>query len=227
MPPPPVIRDTPTMNLPIRNIALRLAGACLAAWLVAGPAAAQDRVRIALLPMVVHSSEPPTYLRNGLSDMMSARLQRIEDFEVVVIDDPKKATTSLAKALETGRKAQAEFVLFGSFTRFGKGASLDVQCAGATPAEGQDPLREIFVHSGSIGDVIPDLDDLVGKVARFVIADYSQKITAETGQEPDLPSTRAIKQLQDRVAALEAAIARMGGDQSQTEGVPAEVAGGP
>ncbi|HPG27325.1 MAG TPA: hypothetical protein PLW10_16950, partial [Myxococcota bacterium] len=47
------------------------------------------------------------------------------------------------------------------------GASLDVQCAAAAAGRGQGPLREIFVHSGSIGDIIPDLDELAGKVSRF------------------------------------------------------------
>ncbi len=41
-----------------------------------------------------------------------------------------------------------------------------MQCASAA-AGAREPLREIFVHSGSIGDIIPDLDELAGKVSRF------------------------------------------------------------
>jgi len=54
-----------------------------------------------------------------------------------------------------------------------------VQCAGTAAQGEEEPLREIFVHSGSIADVIPDLDDLVGKVARFMIHDYSDRAAAE------------------------------------------------
>ena len=114
--------------------------------LAGAPARAQDRIRIALLPMVVHSAENPDYLRNGLADMMASRFERIRDFDVVRIDEIQSATTSLPKALKTARKAKAEFVLFGSFTRFGTGASLDVQCAGVLAEPGKEPLREIFVQ---------------------------------------------------------------------------------
>ena len=102
----------------------------------------------------------------------------------------------------------AQFVLFGSFTRFGTGASLDVQCA-ATSATEAEPLREIFVHSGSIGDVIPDLDDLVGKVARFVIEDYQDSAVADG--DAALPSARALSDLRRRVEVLEEALRGLSG----------------
>jgi hypothetical protein len=102
-------------------------------------------------------------------------------------------------------KSDAAFVLFGSFTRFGTGASLDVHCASTRVESGRDPLREIFVHSGSIGDVIPDLDDLVGKVARFVIADYEGALQA-SGELSELPSARALSELLRRVELLEEAL---------------------
>lgn len=201
-----------------RSLAFFAAGLCLV--IGASHAAAQDRIRIALLPMVVHSAENPEYVRSGLSDMLAARLERIPDFEVVRVDDTVAATTLLDRALQRGNKAGAEFVLFGSFTRFGTGASLDVHCAATESKQGQPPLRQIFVHSGNIGDVIPDLDALVGKVARFVIQDYTERATA-AGDPIDLPSTRAIADLKDRVAALEAALRTLA-DQA-----PAPAAGSP
>jgi TolB-like protein len=196
---------------------------CASPALVASPSHAQDRIRIALLPMVVHSAETPGYLRRGLSDMMASRLEQIPDFEVIRVDDSEAATTNLEKALKRARKEKAEFVLFGSFTRFGTGASLDVQCAGAPEEDGEEPLRQIFVHSGSIGDVIPDLDDMVGKVARFVIRDFVDRAEA-AGEVPNLPSSQAVNALEERVAALEAALQAL---TAQLESPPAEVAGGP
>ena len=187
---------------------LRVIAAGLGLLLVGSAVQAQERVKIALLPMVVHSAENPDYVRSGLADMLSARLERIPDFEVLRIDERNAGTTNLERAVRRAQDAGAEFVLFGSFTRFGTGASLDVHCAAATSRDDEPPLREIFVHSGNIGDVIPDLDDLVGKVARFVIRDYTDRTTA-AGETPDLPSTRAIASLEARVAALEAALAKL------------------
>jgi len=223
-----VLPSCPGRPLPV--VAL-VAAAC--ALLAAAPSQADGRTRIALLPMVVHSAEPPEYLRSGLSDMLASRLQRIPDFEVVRVEEEGAATTNLDKARKRARKAGAAFVLFGSFTRFGTGASLDVQCAGVGADDtAEEPLREIFVHSGSIGDVIPDLDDLVGKVARFVIADYSDKAAAQAAAQAGAGATGAgsgassasVRQLEDRVAALEKALQDL---NRRLEARPADVAGTP
>ena len=155
---------------------------------------------IALVPVVVHSAEDPDYLRAGLEDMMVSRLEQAGLFRVIRISDPTKATTNLERALDTAREAGASFVLFGSFTRFGQGASLDMQAASTAPGGGE-PLREIFVHSGSIGDVIPDLDELVGKVSRFAVSDYDDRgVSARPAPERARPS---VDKLRRRIEALE------------------------
>jgi len=61
---------------------------------------------------------------------------------------------SAARSLALGRKAGADYVLFGSFTRFGQGASLDVRCAPVSEEKQRETSREIFVHSGSIGETV-------------------------------------------------------------------------
>lgn len=197
----------------------------LGAGLGSLPARAAEPIRIALLPMVVHSADRPEYLRNGLADMLGSRFARLEDLDVVVIEDLSASTNKLEEALAVGRKANAQFVLFGSFTRFGTGASLDVQCA-ATSATEEEPLREIFVHSGSIGDVIPDLDDLVGKVARFVIEDYQERAVVDG--DGALPSARALSDLRRRVEALEEALRGLSGQLgTRSSAGSGDVAAGP
>lgn len=141
--------------------------------------------RIALIPVVVHSSEDPGYLRAGLRDMLVSRLEQGGTLEVALVKDPGRATTDLNEALVTARELQADFVLFGSFTRFGQGASLDMQCAATQGVDGRPPLRQIFVHSGDIAAMIPDLDELVGKVARFV-GQFGAEVAA--GAPPASPS---------------------------------------
>jgi outer membrane protein insertion porin family len=189
----------------------------------AGAAEADSRVGIAILPLVVHSAESPEYLREGLADMLVSRLEQVRQFRVIRIDDSSKATTRLSTALQIAREAGADFALFGSFTRFGQGASLDVQCAATASGAEDKPLREIFVHSGSIGDVIPDLDELVGKLSRFAIADF-QASAAATG-EPTKGSTasrRSVDELRKRVDALESALQRLSGEPNTAAGPPAE-----
>jgi len=187
------------------------------AVIVPGAAESQDRPSILLLPVVVHSSESPGYLRRGLSDMLMARFQQADQFELIEIDDPALATTRLEEAVEAGRSVGADFVLFGSFTRFGEGASLDMHAASTSVGDGEPGLREIFVHSGQIGEVIPDLDDLVGKVTRFAIDDFIPA-SPEAGESasPARPSP-SVAELQRRIEKLERALE---GLSSDTGGAP-------
>jgi hypothetical protein len=145
----------------------------------------QPLKRLALIPVVVHSSEDPGYLREGLRDMLVSRLEQGGNLEVKLVGDPSRATTDVDEALATARELDADFVLFGSFTRFGQGASLDMQCAATEGVDGLPPLRQIFVHSGDIASMIPDLDELVGKVARFV-GQFGAEVAA--GAPPAAPS---------------------------------------
>ncbi|MCP4035357.1 MAG: hypothetical protein GY733_00345 [bacterium] len=165
-------------------------------------AGAEAPVPIAVLPIIVHSADDPTYLRNGLADMLASRIEQAGGFGVIRVEDVSRGTTRTERAIEIGRELGAQFVLFGSFTRFGTGASLDMQCVSTNPDFKADPLREIFVHSGSIGEVIPDLDDLVGKVGRFAIEGF--------GANPDVasaPPPAGTESLEARIRALERAVA--------------------
>ena len=170
--------------------------------------AADGDPKLLLLPFVVHSAEDPEYLRDGLSDMLTARFSRIGALELVRHNDPDQGTTDLAKALKLGRKAGADFVLYGSFTRFGQGASLDVQCSPTDEGKTRAPLRAIFVHSGSIGEIIPDLDELAGKVSRFARGELgSPAARAPSGLAP--AASQSVQELVDRIEALEAALTQI------------------
>lgn len=136
--------------------------------------------------------------------MLMARFQQADQFVLIQVEDPAMATTQLDQAVEAGRAVGADFVLFGSFTRFGEGASLDMHAASTSPKSEEESLREIFVHSGEIGDVIPDLEGLVGKVTRFAIDDFSPDEPGEDAASPPAPGTRADLLL--RVQSLERAV---------------------
>ncbi len=170
---------------------------------------AESAPKLLLLPILVHSAEDPTYLREGLDDMLTARLQRIGALDLIEAGPNTPGTTQLARARELARRLGADYVLFGSFTRFGQGASLDVQCAPVATGRDREPLREIFVHSGSIGDIIPDLDELAGKVSRFAHGEVvvSSVPAAPVGAQAGGVSSRDYQALLGRVTVLEKSLA--------------------
>lgn len=182
----------------------------LAVLLSSASVQAEAGPKLLLLPILVHSAEDPTYLREGLDDMLTARLQRIGALDLIEPDPNTPGTTQLARARELARRHGADYVLFGSFTRFGQGASLDVQCAPVATGRDREPLREIFVHSGSIGDIIPDLDELAGKVSRFAHGEVvSSSPPAQAGAQPGAVSARDYQALLGRVTALEKDLAEI------------------
>lgn len=137
--------------------------------LAASPAAAAPPVRVAILPLVVHALDGHDYLRDGLADMLASRIGRVDGVSVVKVADTGSATRDAETAREAARQVGADFVVFGSFTRFGDGASLDLLCTETTSPEDRSapPVRQVFVQSGTLSDIIPELDGVAAKIARF------------------------------------------------------------
>jgi hypothetical protein len=89
--------------------------------------------------------------------------------------------------------------------------------------EGAEPLREIFVHSGSIGEIIPDLDDLAGKVSRFargeIVAPAVPAVAGGAAGEASaaVPSAE-LQDLTQRVESLEESVTQILESQDGDEG---------
>jgi TolB-like protein len=174
-------------------------------------AAAGAPARVALLPVTVHSSDAGSgYLSAGLASMLSSRLEQFDEISVIRVEEGGGAETA---ALEAGREAGADFVVYGSFTQFGEGASLDLQCARV--AGGGDDARRIFVQSGTLGEIIPRLDELAEKIRLHVSGGAPPAAAAGAAEGPG-----ALGDLQRRVEALERSVFRSGPDQGPS-GPPA------
>jgi len=182
-----------------RFLGLVLGGASF--FFSAGPASAAP-VRAALLPIAVHSAdEGSSYLSAGLAEMISARLEQSGGVSVVLVPGAAVATSEVAKAIEAGRAAGVDYVVFGAFTQFGAGASLDVQCAsvnGAGDAQG----RRIFVQSGTLGEIIPKLDELAAKISRYMTG-AGQGAAAPAPGGAEVSEANEIEELRRRVDKLE------------------------
>ena len=174
-----------------------------------------DSLQVVALPIVVHSAESdPRYVSEVLADMLSARLEQLRGVRVVTPGDSSPATVKLEEALAIGREAGGDYVIFGAFTQFGDGASLDVQCVPLREPSLERTLaaRRIFVQSGAIGEIIPKLDELVDRVAfyldrRPVDAELAP-VAASPGPPPPAPGMKEersieLQALRERVDALE------------------------
>lgn len=171
--------------------------------LLAGTSVRAEGARVALLPVVVHASDQQDYLRKGLGDMLAARLGQQRGISVVRVDDAAQATTELDKAVAAGSAAGAQYVVFGSFTRFGDGASLDLECAKV----GGSDAHELFVQAGTLGDIIPKLDVVAQRVAGYVVNGPAAPPSVAAGDGAGViradPMRAEIDELKRRMTALE------------------------
>ena len=170
---------------------------------------------MALLPVAVHSSDASSgYLSAGLASMLSSRLEQFDEIAVIRLDDAKAVGSQPGPALDAARAAGADFVVFGSFTQFGNGASLDLQCA---RTQGGDPggPRRMFVQSGALGDIIPKLDDLAGKIHLYVTGGQVQAPAASSGS-----GASNLGDLTRRVEVLERAVFRTGPEEGPAPAPP-------
>jgi TolB-like protein len=189
-----------------RAVACALAAALL---LSAAPAGAQAaRVRVALLPVIVHSTEQGDYLQRGISDMLGTRLERNAAVSVVRVQDAAKATLDPEAARRAAQAAGAAYAVFGSFTQFGDGASLDLRCVSAQGTGGDD-ARSIFVQAGSIGEIIPQLDEIADRVARYVVSPGAAAPPVAAGPGATGPRAPAAPARQGEVDALRSRVERL------------------
>ena len=160
----------------------------VAAASVPGSGAAGESARVALLPIAVHSADSePGYLSAGLAEMLASRLEQDGGISVIRLESGAVATNSRV-ALDLGRPSGADFVLYGSFTQFGEGASLDVR---VLPTNGSRPEgeRRIFIQSGTVAEIIPQLSVLAEKVKRYVKNDESpEPVPASVSVGPSPPA---------------------------------------
>jgi TolB-like protein len=167
-----------------RSLALAAAGAVL--LLGAQESLAETRAKLAILPILVHTLEQKDYLQDGLADMLASRLGRVPRVAVIRVQGEGDATTDVEAAKKSGRAAGAEYVLFGSFTQFGEGASLDLRCVSVS-AKAEEEVRSIFIQSGTLGEIIPRLDQVAEKVGRHLAIDGAVASSAPG----DLPAVGA------------------------------------
>ena len=166
-------------------------------------ALAAEPARVAVLPVVMHSLEESGYLRAGISEMLASRLSQQAGVSAVQVGDVEAATSDLDAARAAGRAAGADWVLFGSFTRFGDGASLDLRCVPVN-SDAAVTQRSVFVHAGALAELIPRIDSLVERIGTHVRGGIANANAQGAAGAPAPDMMAELQALKARVEALEA-----------------------
>ena len=156
------------------------------------PAPGRAEVRqVLVIPFQMHSETDLSFLRKGITAMLSSRLTDMG--KVVVIDQTTAAEILLGlpspltreAAAEAGRKAGADYVAFGSLTVFGNSISTDARFVEAAT----NTVLVTFNDTGqSQGDVIGHINRFAGEVNTRVFGRASgETISATPAPAADQP----------------------------------------
>lgn len=129
-------------------------------------------IKVAILPVAIHSPENLEYLREGVYAMFSSRIElegRISLLERAAV---KKALPEVPGEIdsETARKVGetlgADFVVFGSLTKLGNSASMDLK---VLEVKGEKPASSVYVQANKLEEIISQVDVLARKIDEKIL----------------------------------------------------------
>jgi TolB-like protein len=112
---------------------------------------------VAIVPFKVNAEKDMSFMRDGIYDMLSSRLYKEGEVEVLGRQQVEKAAASVSggfsepKARELGKLIGADFLLFGSLTVLGNSISMDAKMVDTAGAK---PTMSFFEQSEDAGGII-------------------------------------------------------------------------
>ena len=122
---------------------------------------------MAIVPFKINAEKDMSFLRDGVYDMLSSRLYKEGEVEVLNRQTVEKALPATAAPLteptgrELGRKLAADYVLFGSLTVLGNSISLDAKMVDAAGAK---PTMSFFEQSADAGGIIARINTMAADI---------------------------------------------------------------
>ena len=120
-----------------------------------------DPIKVAVLPFQINAEKNLDFLKTGIQDMLASRLSWKDKVTVIDKTAVNTATKGLSQykndslALLAGGQLKADFIILGSVTIIGQGASIDAKLLDIT---GKIPPVSFFGQSNELGGVIPEIN---------------------------------------------------------------------
>ncbi len=133
------------------------------------PPAAAAAKTVAVVPFKINAEKDMNYLRDGVVDMLSSRLHKAGEVEVLnrqVVEKalpPGSAALTEESARDLARRLGADFVLFGSITALGGSISMDARMVDAS---GGRPPLSFFEQSEDAGGIITKINAMAADINR-------------------------------------------------------------
>lgn len=162
---------------------------CLALLLTAyGALAAKGEKTVAVLPFSVHSAESIDYVKQGIWDMLSSRIAVTDKIEVISKDSILQAMKgkegkdlSIQDIYGLGKKMNADFIVYGSITKFGNSISIDGKLVDIAANKSTVSL---FTQSPGMDEVIVKINDFARNIDNQILGTVPPSFAAPQASAP-------------------------------------------
>lgn len=140
--------------------------------LVSPSRAAQQKIKVAIIPFKMNVGEELKYLRDGIMDMLSTRLTQGADITAVESLVVKKAAEGITGELNeviarrVGSDLGADYVVFGSVTKVMESLSLDGK---VVKVQGEEPATPVFTQSSGMDNVIIKISEFSQNIQNAIL----------------------------------------------------------
>ena len=160
--------------------------------LVSPSRAAQQKIKVAIIPFKMNVGEELKYLRDGIMDMLSTRLTQGADITTVESLVVKKAAEGITGELNeviarrVGSDLVADYVVFGSVTKVMESLSIDGK---VLKVQGEGHATQVFTQSSGMDNVIIKISEFSQNVQNAILG--KPLITIPLFQPPPQPQFQA------------------------------------
>ena len=140
---------------------------------VSGSLEAKGEKTVAVLPFAIHSAENIDYVGQGIWDMLSSRIAVTDKIEVISKDSVLQAMKgkegkdlALQDIYGLGKKMNADFVVYGSITKFGNSTSIDGKLVDIATNKSTVSL---FTQSQGMDEVIVKINDFARNIDNHIL----------------------------------------------------------
>jgi TolB-like protein len=180
----------------LRIVFFRIALAFVMSGLFLPGLAFAEASKVAIIPFKMNAEKDMTFLKDGITDMLTSRLYWEDKVVVMNREDTQKVLDTIAGPLdegtarEVGKRLGADYILFGSLTVFGESVSMDAKMIDLS---GDKPVLAFFNQSRAMSEVIPKIDGFANDINEKVFGRAMpapeapvQTRTAGPGMQPDI-----------------------------------------
>jgi len=193
----------------------------------------QSPFKVAILPVAIHSPEDLSYMKEGLLDMLSSRVELNGRVVVLEKGSVKKALAGTAEEVDSaaarnlGQVLGADFVVFGSLTKLGDSASLDLK---VVEVKGEKSAAGVYVQAKKMEEVIARVDELARRVDEKILGypltpPVAEKPVEKPKEVAALPSPPVPPTASRTVSPPSTSRVTVAGEQWRSQAIPFRVVG--